>query len=228
LHRLCEAAGYPFTALGTELQKKYEMPRGNSLKLGIPRRCSPSLLVYPSGVALELRLKRLNPFQMGHHHPLSPSAVFLPRDEYLAIVRAMPISTIDLIVRDPDNRVLLGWRKNRPAKDSWFVPGGRLLKNETMRDGFGRICRVELGIEVSFSEAVFRGVYELFFDDNFAEVEGVGTHNISIAFDLRLGSRISADALRPEQHSDYRWFAVEELIQAPDVHPGAKTYFARD
>ncbi len=164
---------------------------------------------------------------MSAHQSNSPSAIFLPKHEYLAVVKSIPIATIDLIVRDNQDHVLLGWRKNRPAKDSWFVPGGRLFKNERMGDAFARICRTELGADFGLEQAVFRGIFELFFDDNFAEADGIGTHNISLAYDLALDARLSADILRPEQHSDYKWFSMDELLEKPDVHPGTKAYFQR-
>jgi len=53
----------------------------------------------------------------------------LGREEFLEVVERAPLVSIDLIVRRGDGLVLLGRRTNEPAKDFWFVPGGRIYKN---------------------------------------------------------------------------------------------------
>jgi len=50
--------------------------------------------------------------------------------KFLEIADLSPLVSIDLIVYNDKNKVLLGKRANRPAKDYWFVPGGRIRKNE--------------------------------------------------------------------------------------------------
>jgi colanic acid biosynthesis protein WcaH len=58
-------------------------------------------------------------------------------------VASTPLVSIDLIVRDTQANILLGKRVNRPAKDFWFVPGGRVLKDETVEQAFIRLLEVE-------------------------------------------------------------------------------------
>ena len=58
--------------------------------------------------------------------------MFLARDDFAQVLRHTPLVSIDLIVRDRDRRVLLGVRVNRPAQGSWFVPGGRIYKYESL------------------------------------------------------------------------------------------------
>ena len=50
--------------------------------------------------------------------------------DFLHIVDATPLVSIDLVLRNERDEVLLGQRKNRPAQGIWFVPGGRIRKNE--------------------------------------------------------------------------------------------------
>jgi colanic acid biosynthesis protein WcaH len=53
---------------------------------------------------------------------------FLNKDEFAQVVRNTPLVSIDLIIRDPDQYVLVGFRTNEPAKGKWFVPGGVVRK----------------------------------------------------------------------------------------------------
>jgi colanic acid biosynthesis protein WcaH len=111
----------------------------------------------------------------------------LPADEFLALVKNAPLVSIDLIVENNNGEILVGRRKNSPAKDSWFVPGGRIRKDETLDVALARITREELGTETPRVKADFLGVFEHFYSDNFAGVSGVGTHYVVLAF--RLGAR---------------------------------------
>jgi colanic acid biosynthesis protein WcaH len=64
------------------------------------------------------------------------------------------------VIRNPVGKILLGLRNNEPAKDYWFVPEGRIYKDETMTKAFRRITREELGQELEMREGHFLAVYE--------------------------------------------------------------------
>lgn len=66
-------------------------------------------------------------------------------EEFATVIRLTPLVAIDLVVRDPDGRVLLGRRTYEPARNLFFVPGGRITKNETRSAAFERLSREELG-----------------------------------------------------------------------------------
>jgi GDP-mannose mannosyl hydrolase len=83
--------------------------------------------------------------------------------------------------------VLVGKRNFEPAKNWFFVPGGRMLKDETIRDAFARITRTELGAEMSIERAQLLGIYEHFYSTNRLEKEGFGTHYV-LAYEIELGA----------------------------------------
>ena len=102
----------------------------------------------------------------------------LNKDEFARVVRNAPLVAIDLIVRDPERRVLVGLRTNEPAKGNWFVPGGVVRKCERLTDAFARIVKAEIGLEASIGNAKFIGVYEHLYDNNVFGEEGFGTHYV--------------------------------------------------
>jgi colanic acid biosynthesis protein WcaH len=65
-------------------------------------------------------------------------ASMLPSKKFEVIVESTPLVSIDLVVRAPDKKILLGKRVNRPAQGYWFVPGGRVLKDESVKLTFKR------------------------------------------------------------------------------------------
>jgi len=150
--------------------------------------------------------------------------LMLSPTEFLDVVRLAPLISIDLIVVDAAGRVLLGHRRNRPARGSWFVPGGRILKDERLDEAFTRVVETELGVAgVERSAATFHGVYEHLYDDNFVAENGIGTHYVVLAYSMELDS--NAPVGRFDQHSQYAWLAPDELLARSDVHENTKIYF---
>ncbi len=139
------------------------------------------------------------------------------------VVRLTPLVAIDFIVRSADGRVLLGRRTFEPAKGFFFVPGGRITKNEKIAAAFRRISQAELGTEKKLDEARFLGVYEHFYKTNNREQPGFGTHYVTLAYEVT--SPVQEASLPKDQHGEYAWMTEEEILRAPEVHENTKAYF---
>jgi len=144
----------------------------------------------------------------------------LPLDIFKTIIASTPLISIDLIVRNDRNQVLLGKRINRPAQGFWFVPGGRVLKDESLESAFKRLLKSELNIAVYNSK--FKGVYQHFYDDNFSGIDFT-THYVVLAYEIECCQELT---LFPQnQHSAYKWFSEKELLIENRVHKHTKWYF---
>ncbi|WFZ30945.1 GDP-mannose mannosyl hydrolase [Citrobacter portucalensis] len=148
--------------------------------------------------------------------------MFLHHDEFATVVRSTPLVSIDLIVENADGEFLLGKRLNRPAQGYWFVPGGRVQKDERIENAFERLTLAELGLRLPLSVAEFYGVWQHFYDDNFSGPD-FSTHYIVLAFHIR--GQESCLCLPDEQHKIWRWFKSEELEEEKDVHVNSRAYF---
>ncbi|ELN4155512.1 GDP-mannose mannosyl hydrolase [Citrobacter braakii] len=146
----------------------------------------------------------------------------LEQNLFLTIVENTPLISIDLIVMNNEGSALLGQRQNRPAQHFWFVPGGRIFKDESFETAFKRITKEELGKEVCLDESTFLGVYEHFYSDNFAGAD-FSTHYVVHSYRLEL------DLLGPDlprsQHTAYQWFDIQSLLNSNTVHQYTKNYF---
>ena len=69
----------------------------------------------------------------------------LDTELFKSVVANTPLISVDLIVRNPQGQILLGLRVNRPAQGYWFVPGGRVRKDERLADAFTRLVHVWSG-----------------------------------------------------------------------------------
>lgn len=152
----------------------------------------------------------------------------IPQADFDNIWQWTPLVSIDLIVVDPKGRVLLGRRVNEPAKGSWFVPGGRIRKDESLSEAYRRIVASELGdtapVSTRREDAQLLGAF-----DHLYPASEHATTNTSIHY-VVLGHCVQAPAFDParlpkEQHSEWRWFAVDELLSSDDVHPNTKGFF---
>jgi len=147
----------------------------------------------------------------------------LETSKFREIVKNAPLVAIDLIVRNQKNEILLGLRKSGPAKNFWFVPGGRIWKGERIEAAFKRITEGELGVALDLKNARFLRVFEHLYEGNFADEPGFGTHYIALAYETTLPREHVK--LPMKQHSNYRWTSEKQLLQDKDVHPYTKDYF---
>ncbi len=144
---------------------------------------------------------------------------------FKTVVASTPLVSIDLIVQHSNGQVLLGRRTNRPAKGYWFVPGGRIYKDETFDQAFRRLTKIELGQEYSMDTSKFFGPYEHLYTDNFSGSD-FSTHYVVLGYKLELDLEILS--LPAEQHNQYQWWNVSELLESDQVHSNTKAYFLNE
>jgi colanic acid biosynthesis protein WcaH len=145
----------------------------------------------------------------------------LPKNKFIQLVKNGPLIAMDILILDKTNKILLGYRTNNPAINSWFVPGGCIRKNESFKIAHERITLAELGVKCNISKSKFLGVYEHFYSNNFNDNK-FGTHYVVHAYKIKLN--ISLNDLPKEQHKKYKWFTKEEVLINKNVHKNTKNY----
>lgn len=146
----------------------------------------------------------------------------LSRDEFKQVVALTPLVAIDLLVRNEHDELLVGMRVNPPAKGFWFVPGGRVLKNEPLAKAFERLTLVELGTAFQMKDATLHGLYDHLYDEDFTGEKDAGTHYVVLAHTLYVKS---GELVLPNgQHDAYQWISSADALAAPNVHPNTKAY----
>jgi len=143
----------------------------------------------------------------------------LSDSEFVDVVRNTPLVSIDLIISDPSGAILMGWRNNEPAKDTWFVPGGRIRKNERIAEAFERIIAAETGLQIPFRQAEFGRAYEHLYAENCFGDSSFGTHYCVLAYMLRLDHQ--PDLGMDNQHSKFAWLTAS----SPAIHAYSRAYF---
>ena len=142
----------------------------------------------------------------------------LNKKTFETIIDSAPLISIDILLKK-GGRILLGKRVNKPAQDYYFSIGGRVFKNETLDQAIQRVAKIELNIDLKLTPK-FIGVFEHFYDDSI--YKGISTHYVNLAYELEVEE---LPDLPIDQHAEYRWFSVDELLESVQVHKYVKDYF---
>ena len=151
-------------------------------------------------------------------------------DEYLSIIQNTQIVSIDLIIYNEKGHVLLGKRKNKPAQNMYFTPGGRVFKLEQFQDAISRISKNEVGSELSNGK--LHGVYHHIYPQNFKN-DLFSTHYINFAYAFDKDTNVNTSNLKnthgndqyTDQHHDFKWFSISDLLTSTEVHENVQKYF---
>ncbi len=150
----------------------------------------------------------------------------LSNNDFKFIVKSTALFAIDIIITDSNDFILIGFRNNSPAKNCWFVPGGRVFKNESLNSALARILRDEVGLVISGNSTKLIGIFEHFYSDSPFDDYFDGTHYIVGAIKLTLNMPFEeCILLKDEQHKSLKFLKISELLDDPFVHEYTKAYF---
>jgi colanic acid biosynthesis protein WcaH len=144
--------------------------------------------------------------------------------DFKQVVKNTNLLAFDLIIQNNNNEIFLAERNNSPAKGYYFVPGGRVFKNENLNSALERTLNDEVGLKLNdFGSITHKGLYEHIYDDNVFSDFNFNTHYIVYAIELKyLGTgKIVLD----QQHHEYKFMKIHELLDSDVVHEFTKNYF---
>lgn len=122
---------------------------------------------------------------------IHPEYSRLPFAVYKTVVENLPICCVDVICRRQDGKILLFYRRDKPANNIWWWPGGRIFKGETFYDSAVRKIRDETGRKEAHVKPVgIVTAWNTFFPDSHWDAErkpgheGTQTVNIVVVCDI--------------------------------------------
>ncbi len=123
----------------------------------------------------------------------------IPDELYKEILKTIPFVCVDVVIKNGDS-FFLAKRKNQPAQGQWFLPGGRVLKNEKLADAALRKMSQETGLEGKTERIL--GVDETMFPEG---PYGDTAHSVNVVFLATTTSPKSAVIL-DDQNDEYQWY----------------------
>ena len=140
---------------------------------------------------------------------------------FKAVIENTPLVSIDLCLVC-NGQILLGKRRNDPLKGRWFIPGGRIHKNETWQDALLRIAEVELGLrDIAVEDFALMGMWDHFYS-NSALDQNTSTHYVNLPHYAEFKSRpqITLD----DQHGEFKWFDLAVVSNDEKFHLYIRNY----
>jgi colanic acid biosynthesis protein WcaH len=110
----------------------------------------------------------------------------------------MPIPCVDIAIV-ANGSVLLVRRKDAPAQGQWWVPGGRVLKGEMMKEAAMRKAREEVGIECHVGPIIHTA--ETIFPDGPSNIPVHSINSCFFMYPVQPDFQIRLD----EHQGEYRW-----------------------
>jgi colanic acid biosynthesis protein WcaH len=147
----------------------------------------------------------------------------LSYDEFKSIIQLTPLVAFDMII-EYENKILLGKRINEPAKGFYFIPGGRILKNETLTSACKRLTQVEIGIPINLNKFTFHMNTEHIYENNFFNNK-FNTHYVCLCYKYRLSKEEFQKINIDSQHDEIKWMSIIKLLSNENVHINTKKYF---
>ncbi len=138
----------------------------------------------------------------------------IPEGLYQKIHQVIPIVTVDLVVKNRGSFLLVK-RKNEPEANVWYFPGGRVLKNERLKEAAKRKLKEETGLTGKTQRLL--GIHEHFYNPRHSYFKNFSSHVISFVFEVSVSQKslITLD----KQSSDFRWF--------PNIEKNFKPYLKK-
>lgn len=153
--------------------------------------------------------------------------MFTQKNDYLNVIKHTQLVALDLIIINEKNEVLLGYRNNHPAKNTWFTFGSRVYKDETFEQACERVSNTELGTTIHLKDCEKNGVYTHNYSNNF-DNEEFGTNYIVFAFRCYPKQYNINNIKGDNQHTSFEWFNIDDIINnkhTDKVHEYVKNYF---
>lgn len=135
--------------------------------------------------------------------------MIIPEALYTKIKRCIPIPCVDLVVTSHNGRILMLKRKNPPAQNQWWFPGGRVHFGEQRRDAAARKLFEECGLASIETREI--GTYDVILNmKNCAAL----SHCITTLFHMCVDDE---KVILDDQSSEYKWMppmdAAKEIGQ---------------
>lgn len=149
-------------------------------------------------------------------------------EKFRLVVESAPLVSVDLLVENEFGEFLFGKRLYKPAEGFWFVPGGRIRKDETIVEALSRVMIEETGVVSDSVEARFIGVFEHIYEDSIFSTtdDYVGTHYIALGYHINFIGELKLEQMY-EQHSEICWLKHSEVISDESVHENSRAYIER-
>lgn len=136
----------------------------------------------------------------------------IPQELYNQILTHMPIVCVDVCIIK-NGKVFLAKRNNEPCKGEWYIPGGRVQKNEELIQTAKRKAKDETRLDCIISTKILNietALYEI-------GINNIPTHNVNICY-LAVPMYSEQVVQLNSENCKYDWFS-KDCLNDMELHP---------
>ncbi len=134
--------------------------------------------------------------------------MFINDEIYKVIVDKTIIWTVDLIIINTNNEILLWQRNNNPLIWEYYLPGWRRYKWEKILISAKRKAFEELGLNIDENKLIFIWVYDDIYENSM--YDWISSHYCPIIFAYKIDEIEEKMIKIDSQHSDMKFFNVDD------------------
>lgn len=163
-----------------------------------------------------------------YSEPCKLKPTILSNEIYAQAIESFVITCVDALIIDSVRKlVYLAKRRIEPAKDNWWVIGGRMWAGESYLHALQRHCMTDLGIKPTAHRLNLVAVNRYIWGVREQEPQDVGSDNMAFTFTWDLAEdpvtldRVCHATLNPDEYEPgtfIRPFSREMLV-VEKVHP---------
>ncbi|WP_327085574.1 NUDIX domain-containing protein [Nonomuraea sp. NBC_01738] len=147
-----------------------------------------------------------------HFRPRDVPDFGLSEPVYAQALDHLVQANVDVIVHTGDGRILLGYRKDLPLRDMFWVFGGRMKVGETMAAAGARALARELGLDADRGRLRFADIYNVMWGNRSAPPEGNGFQTLLTLMTYRCTEEeAECVAVADGTHQSVRWYSTAEI-----------------
>ena len=136
----------------------------------------------------------------------------LPEADYARALDHLVQANVDVIVHAQDGRILLGYRKDLPLRDMFWVFGGRMKVGETVADAGVRALAREVGLGADRGRLVLDHIYNVKWGTRSAPPEERGFQTLLILMRYECtAAEVGLFTVADKTHQWMRWYTPGEL-----------------
>lgn len=136
----------------------------------------------------------------------------LPMDDYGRALDNLVQANVDVIIHTGEGRILLGYRRDLPLRDMFWVFGGRMKPGEALADTAARILAREVGLDVQRDRLLFDHVYNIMWATRTPPPEKRGFQTILTLMRYECTEEEAKSvAVADRTHEWVRWHSPAEL-----------------
>lgn len=144
---------------------------------------------------------------------------WLSDDEYELVLDNVVVACVDVALRRPERKFLLGVRKNEPFRGGVAFNGGKMKPGESFHDTAARHAKRDFGLAIAPKRFLVVRTDSWAWSRRAQEPQDHGCHMTGTTLFAEITAKETAGVQLLGDSTELRWLTAEEISAEPLIHP---------